>query len=303
MKIGIELEATYNFDIDVTDEILFDVVSNYNGDIKAWAKDNYNEYYDSSDMEIDSYRCSFDKEEAETAISKATEELIAYGDTNREIIDGQRLKCSIIPSVNPELLELFEIDAFLLSQVLPFVDTENPKQELNYIHLKDNIVEATDTKRLIRINNHKFNCPDICFPTYFIQPLMQGAELYILRSDNSVFLKFNETWHSGIDFEPRYVDTNRILIADIDKSDIPKMMMQDLHTEIIRIDDIEEIIEIVFNEQKYKFGKLYWEDIVKLNPQFIATYSDRLNPTSQVLPFFFFGGENDIQMVLMPLFD
>ena len=301
MKIEITVEAEYTFDIQVNDSILDEVARYYDGDFRRWAKDNYNEYFDASDMDIELDRCDYDNNKAKELLKKVREIIGSSDeDLSRIGIDREKLRHSVIDTL-PDNLKEIEIDLDLLYQVLPFVDVRNPKYELNYIHLDGNVVEATDTRKLIKIYNHKYSYDNLFFPSYFLEPLKNGAKLF-LSDDERLYLKHEDTFYKGIDDQyskPTFPDTKRIIKDDIYNSDVPRTKFKDLEIKKVLIGLNEKpCFQIVFNNDKYYFNDLHFLPLEKFDVEFVGTYSkDYLKP----YPFFFFNKEH-LSICIMPLY-
>ena len=197
MKIEINLEATASINIHVTDGILASVMQDYKGDFKRWAKDNYSEFVDFDDFDVDFDGCYFNKDEASELFKNSIEKLRL--DENFNISKSfvfekmlNRSHCDA-PTVEDELEE-FILDADLVSKALDFVDTDNKKKlELNYILFNKNSISATDTKKLIHITNHKYSFDDVLFPPHFIKPMQDGGKCYVKNNDEFV-LNYNNYW-------------------------------------------------------------------------------------------------------------
>ena len=292
MKIKITVEAEHSFNIDVNNSILDEVARCYDGDFNRWAKNNYKDYFDTNDMDIELDRCSFDKKEAKQLLEKVREVIGSSDeDLSRTSIDRERLRYSATNTL-PDNLKEIEVDLDLLYQVLPFVDIHSSKYELNYIHLDGNIVEATDTRKLIKVYNHKYSYNNLFFPTYFLEPLKNGAKLF-LGDDKRLYLKYENRFYKGIDEQyskPTYPDTKRIIKDDIYNSDVPKTEFKNLEVKKVLVGLNEKpCFQIVFNNDKYYFNDLHFLPLEKFEIEFVGTYSkDNLKPC----PFFFFNKEH-----------
>ena len=305
MNIKIEVAATYDFNIKINDSILDDVARNYDGNFKSWARDNYKEYFDIDDLDLELEYCSYDKDEAKKLLEKAREIIGSSDeDLSRTAIDREKLRHSIIEpfrdkTADKSALKEIEVDLDLLYKALPFTALANPKTELHYIYLDKNRIEATDTRKLVQIKNHKFSFENVFFPTYFLEPLKNGGKVFINES-NQLFLHYENNYYKGIEEIYRkavYPDVSRIIKDDIYDSDIPKIKFLDSKTKEVLVGDLEKpAYEIVFNNEKYYINDLNFLPTKKFDIEYIGTYSrEPLSP----LPFFFFG--KDFSICIMPL--
>lgn len=217
MKITVELEATAEIEIDLTEKDIFDVMQDYNGDFREWAKDNYNKYTDFNDFEIDFYDCGFDTDEAKKLILKSKDILgiDENGNIDKTIAHRttlKKLQCDI-PTIEEEIEEVF-IDIDLVSKAVNFTDFNNPRIELNYIYLNGNTISATDTKKIIHIKNHKYSFDGVLLPPSFIEPIQNGAKLFI-SNDNRIYMKSENKWFQANNESDFY--HRKIIFLDIDK--------------------------------------------------------------------------------------
>lgn len=304
MKMKIEITAKYDFNIEVNSSILDEVARRHNGNFDAWVKENYDDHFCSSDLDIEIESISYNKEEAKKLLEKARE-VIGSSDEDlcRTSIDREKLRFSIMEQFRDTPVETnalceVNVDIDLLYKILPFVDIHNPKFELNYIHLRENIVEATDTRAAIKIQGHKYSFTDICFPTYFLEPLKNGGKVF-LNKDNQLFLHYENSYYKGVDetySKPVFPDIDRITTKDIESSNISKIRLDELVTNIVTLDDFQEAVEILFFEKKYYIHKTYYDKAMKFNLEYIASYSNE----KSIYPFFFF--DANTQIIIMPIF-
>lgn len=297
MKLKIKVVAEYDFNIDVNNSILDEVVRCYDGNFKKWARNNYMDYFDSDDMDIELDDCFYDKSEAKELLKNVKEMIgCSNDDLSRTYIDREKLRQSIcVPMV--ELKEI-NIDIDEVYKALPFVDLHNPKIELNYIHLVDSIIEATDTRKLIKIYNHKYNFDkELLFPTYFLEPLKNGAKLFI-NEDNKLYLHYEGSYYQGIEQQRiSFPNTSKIIKDDFENSDIPKIKLSDVQFKKVLIGENEnEAYEIIYDDRKYFIASLHFNPIQNLELEYMGTYGNE----KEKLPFFFWN--KNIKVTVMPLF-
>lgn len=306
MELKLEIKAEYSFKIEITNSILDVVARNYDGNFKSWARDNYKEHFNIDDMDLELEDCIFNKTEAAELLNKAREVIGSSDkDLNRVVIDREKLNHSLIEAFRPNTvvdlnaLTEIEVDLDLLYKVLPFTALNNPKIELHYIHLINNTVEATDTRKLVKINNHKFSFNNILFPTYFLEPLKNGGKVFVNESEQ-LFLYYKDNYYKGIDDslnKPCFPNTSGIIKDDICNSDIPKSKFTNSKIKKVSLGILEkDAYEVDFNGNKYYFQNIHFDSLKDFDIEFMATYN--INPLHPE-PFFFLG--NDFNICLMPL--
>ena len=182
ISVTIQAEAEADVDIDISENILKDVMRYHNGDFKQWAKENYNDFVNTNDFDFNLDSCYFDEKEAEDLLKKSRD--ILGFDENMNIIKSVAFRTQLkkrqcdTPTIDDELEE-FRVDIEKLKICLDYVDVDNPKVELNYIFLDGTNIVATDSSRLIFIENNKYNYDDILFPPEFVEPMLDDAECFI----------------------------------------------------------------------------------------------------------------------------
>lgn len=179
MEAKIEFSATGTLDIDLTERELIQIINHYDGDFKKWAKYNYQDYSDQINFDIEIESCSLDLEKAK----KITQDSLKHIDTFVREID--------IEEVDINTLKQIEVDVSLLEKVSTFIYTEKDRLlPYSFLHLKENIIEATDTRIAVQFTNHQYNINECLFPVNFIPYLKQGFKLY--QKEDRTLLLYND---------------------------------------------------------------------------------------------------------------
>ena len=299
MKIKVSAEASIDFEIKVNNEIVDEVIRNYNGDFNEWVKQNYMDYFDSDNMNIDLTRISFDKDASQKILSKSKE---LVGISNDSLSDDElnsiKLKESEIPNVKEDNLLRVCVDVETVKKASCYCDLKNPNVELKYIHIKDNIIEATDTIRLVRYKSKVLSKYEIFFPSYFIKPIEDGAELFI-SEDATLTLKYNGKFYEGLrnsDCEkekPIYPNTDTIIPNR--RNAIP---FEEIYIDNVIVDSSDEAVKITKNmivpkDEIIYINKKYWD---------IATKEEikQIKIKNSASPVFLYG--DCFQIALMPMY-
>jgi|LGVF01.2.fsa_nt_gb hypothetical protein len=305
MKMQIDLEATTTLDIDFNEDMIVDVMQNYNGDFEEWAKSNYGDFIDFNDFDVDYDGCSYNSEEAKELILKSKDILGLNDDFNVDRVIAHRTSLSKfitdVPNIEDDL-EVMEIDVDLVAKAINYTAFKYPKIELNYIHLDKNTISATDTHKLIHITNHKYvDFDNVLFPPSFIEPLQKGAELY-RNNDGFIYMKYNKQWFlsdlceewNGIKFP----EVKRILLSEEGYKNKVKMSFHKFTSNSVTQkykDDTYPKELIKFNiEGKDNFIKeVYYNNALELFDDLQDVY------ISVSCPVHFIG--KNIQVVIMPV--
>lgn len=300
MKINVTIKAELDLTLNVTDSVLDEVVRLYNGDFRSWAESNYTEYFDIDDLETECESVYFDKDEAKELLETAREKIgSSDDDLTRVAIERTKLEQSIahMPPVG-ECKEI-EVDIELLAKALPYTDIHNPRVEINYIYLNGTNVYATDTRRLIKLYDHKYYFENILFPTYFIEPMQNGAKCFF-DEENNLFLEYNNTIYRGVNKKQliygkiNYPDAERILMDDINKFD--HMDYKDITPKVCTEDDTKLFVEVcIVKDVPIYINKMYWDEAIKHDIKTVATNSS----VETTRPLFLLG--DGFQIVLMPI--
>jgi len=267
----------------------------YGGNFKNWMEDNYEDYIEASDFEIEDI--NYKKNEAKRLLFEAKSNIEKNGDIYFKRLLRTKLREGRFPKEhipNLEDMKKLEVDLELMDKIVGFADDKNPKIELNYIHLNREYVEATNTKILIK-HKHKYNFETkIFFPPYFIEPMKDGAECFIWK-ENTLFLKYKDEWFQGLDMyrDRVYPDVDRICSKDDFFDTCPFVENWSKNKKVVEIDDVTKIN---IRGKEYNFNKIYFDEIKKLDFDVVGTYSDKGS-----LPVFF--KAEDFEIVAMPLFD
>lgn len=288
----IEFTVTGEFEAEVTEEIAYEVMKDYGGNFNAWMEDNYSDYTCESDFEVKVI--DYNKKEATEILSIIRKHIDEKGDTFLKSNLRSRLRNSKFPTdfIPPlESMQKLEVDLELMEKLFEFADTNNPKMNLNFLYLKDEYVEATDTKMLIK-HKHKFNFENpIYFPPFFIEPMKDDAEVYIFKN-NKLFMKYKDEWFYGIDdyYESLpFIDSARIL-SKPDFMETCPFIANYKDIKIVNAD--EKTAQIPILDAYYYIDKMYFNLINKFDIDFVGCYSN-----SEILPLFFKG--KDFEIVVM----
>lgn len=301
MKIKLKVVAEIDVNVDLTNDVLDEVVRFYDGNIKSYFESNYKEYFNEYDMDYELDKCDFNENEAKKVLKKARD-IIGSSEKNprRGHIDILRFEQSLIGNTESEQvknlgeLKEVEIDVEAIEKAVEFSDINNPKIEFNFIHLKGNIIEATDTRKLIRIDNHKYYFDDILFPPCFIDPLKRGGKLLFNKTNNLLYIKYDGNIYDGYrKSSSNYSDFDKI-IPKMDK--LSHARLSNLTLRECIIDDRKDCMEIEFNDTKIYLDMIHYSRINALTNSkvWFAT-----NMTKDgLLPVFFY--DKNVVYSMMP---
>lgn len=215
MKIEVDFTMQYSENISLNEEQILEIVEEYNYNIRLWLKDNMNllEYAECIDTKIDSIY--FDRKEFMKQSEKVLEnkkDIIAEKE-NRIIFDN----FLSLKSEKPKDLEQWEdlTKLFNLTKLEiagKFCDVDNPKFELDYIHINKDYLEATNRQMAIRYILEKGINGKALFQRQFIKALFEGAKLYLSpkkeeKEERTFCLEHNEEY---------YITPNNFNYADFD---------------------------------------------------------------------------------------
>lgn len=289
----IKFTVTAEFEVRVTDDVAYEVMKDYGENFDSWLHNNYEDYICESEIEIDDIK--YNKKEAKELMLKIRKHIDEKGDVFLKSNLHSRLRSSTFPTdfIPPlENMQKLEVDLELMEKLFEFADTNNPKKNLNFLYLKDEYVETTNTKMLIK-HKHKFNFENpIYFPPYFIEPMKDGAETYIFKN-NRLFMKYKNEWFRGIDdyYESLpFIDSARIL-SKADFMETCPFIAKYKNIKIINSDSITAQIPI--KKAYYYVDKRYFNLISEFDIDVVGCYSDK-----ELLPLFFKG--KDFEIVVMP---
>jgi len=276
MKITVDVEATAEVEIELTEEDIFEVMQEYNGDFQEWAKDNYREHLDCNSFNTDFDGCFFDKNEARELILKSKDILgidengnIDKTIANRTIL--KKLQCNI-PVLDDEIKEVL-IDVELISKAINFADINNPREELNYIYLNEDIIIATDSRKLIQMKNHKYNFSNAFLPPSFIEPLKNDGKLFIDK-DSRFYLNYNNQWYKGAcssDFNNQrnvFLDIDGILLNDDYKV---HFSFQEFLSSAVST-KIKDRVKITFTYESCCIEESFYSEIIDMQENFQDVY-------------------------------
>lgn len=301
MKIKLKVVAEIDINVDLTNDVLDEVVRFYDGNFKSYFESNYREYFNEDDMDFELDKCDFDEKEAKKVLKNARE-IIGSSEKNprRGHINILRFEQSFVGKTDSEQvknlgeLEEVNVDIEAIEKTVEFSDINNPKNEFNFIHLKGNIIEATDTRKLIRIDNHKYHFRDILFPPSFIEPLKRGGKLLLNRQNNLLYIEYDGSIYDGY----RKSSSN---YSDIDKI-IPKMenlshkLLSSLSIKECTIDNCIDCIEIEFNDTKIYLDMIHYSRINALTSS-KAWFATNMTKDG-LLPVFFY--DKNVVYSMMP---
>lgn len=261
MKIEIEIRRTYNETITLTDDNLLEINDEYKGDVKRWVENNYPDlmhlncpddeyiesiYYDKKEMSDILKHISINRNEI---LSIKKENRIAY-ELQKHIADR--------PFNFEEWAEvgnLFDIETF--KKLASFVAFNHPKFELEYIHINGNIIEATDSKKAIKIVQEKDIKTEILFPVSFISLLEDFATIYIEpnigQGRRKICLKLEDNFYISKS-EFAYPDLSRIMDIKLNKEYKSHKYSVELFSKVM-IDKAYEAIKISINEKQYYIAR------------------------------------------------
>ena len=217
MTITVEVETTSEVDIDLSSEDIKEVIHRYNGDFKEWAKYNYSSWLCVDNMDFDIESINYDEDEAKKVLDNAKDVLCLDDDfnVNKQVAVQTLLKQHELITKPVDVTE-FNVNIEQIALAFEFVDFNNPKVSLNYIYLNGTDIVATDTKKMICINNHDYRATNIFFPSYFILPMKNGAKCYF-DANKTLYLEYQNCWYIGLDMneswnkKEKYVNYNDIL--------------------------------------------------------------------------------------------
>jgi hypothetical protein len=295
MKININIRA--NIDVDITDDIVYEVNNSYNGNFERWIENNFQEYIE--DNEFDLHNVKYSREEGKEEIKKIIKKISEQGDYFLIRSHNKELLKNIFPeNCLPPMDEMKQInvDLELMENVIGFTDFFNSKVEFNYIHLSGEYVEATNGKILIK-HKHKYNFENkkLLFPTYFIEPMKNGAECYIWK-ENSLYLKYKNEWFQGLYYYRNFVfpDVSKLLSKEDFLETCP--YIEDKNNIEIKETENESgvVVHLKIKNVIYELNKVYYDKIALFDYKIVGCYSNEC-----VLPMFFKG--DDFEIVAMPI--
>lgn len=288
----IKFTVTADFEAEVTEDIAYEVMKDYGGNFSAWMEDNYSDYTCESEFEVEDI--NYNKKEATEILSIIRKYIDEKGDTFLKSNLRGRLRNSKFPNAHIPALEnmqKLEVDLELMEKIFEFADFDNPKMELNFIHLNGEYAEATNSRIVIRYK-HKFNFKNrIYFPPFFIEPMKDDAEVYIFEN-NKLFMKYKDEWFYGIDdyyVSRPFPDVSRVL-SKVDFFETCPFIANYKDIKIVNAD--EKTAQIPILDAYYYIDKMYFNLINKFDIDVVGCYSN-----SEILPLFFKG--KDFEIVVM----
>lgn len=194
MKIEITATAQFFTTIEIDKEIGERIKNNYGGDIDKWIRRNYADYIDFSDPDdTELEEASYDENEAKEILKGLSPQ------EDKNLCEAKMQEDLMWLKIDTPYGELnsLNLEADKLKKVLPFVDRNNPcYKELNFIHLRGYILEATDTKQLIRIKHIDIG-KELFIPPCFVAPLQN--------------LDYGGNWYKQNFCGFKFPDTDRVL--------------------------------------------------------------------------------------------
>jgi len=298
MKIEIEVVRTYKETIYLSDENILEVVDNYKGDLKKWVEENYDDLmdlYDCDDEEVDSiYYNKLELEELLKNSIHKREEMLKNMRKNKLSYELQKHKTDR-PSYFEEwedITSLFNVET--LKKVASFVTFNHPKFELKYIHIDGNIIEATDTKKAIRLTHEKNIKNEILFPVSFIELLEKQGSIYVEpnrgQGKRKISLKLGDDFYIS-DSCFSYPDLTRIIDSKTTKSYKSYKYDTEAFSKVM-IDDDYEAVKLSINGKEYYIAR---DDNLFENFEI----SDIIHDENSSLPLFFSNDKVDI--AVMPI--
>lgn len=298
MKIEIEIRRTYNETITLTDDNLLEINDEYKGDVKRWVENNCSDLIDldcPDDEDIESIY--YDKKEMSDIlkhISINRNEILSIKKENRIPYELQK-HIADRPFNFEEWAEvgnLFDIET--LKKVASFVAFNHPKFELEYIHINGNIIEATDSKKAIKMVQQKDIKTEILFPVSFIRLLEDFATIYIEpnigQGRRKICLKLEDNFYISKS-EFAYPDLSRIMDIELNEQYKSHKYSLELFSKVM-IDKVYEAIKISINEKQYYIAKennLF--EYFEINEIFIHE--------KQSYPLFFYN--DNVKIAVMPI--
>lgn len=298
MKIEIQITRTYDEIIMLTDDNLLEINDEYKGDVKRWVKDNYTDLIclnNPDDEEIESIY--YDRQEMNNKledIALKRNELLSNKIKNRLSYELQKHKADRPFNFEEwaEVGNLFDIET--LKRVASFVAFNHPKFELEYIHINGNIIEATDSKKAIKMVQQKDIKTEILFPVSFIRLLEDFATIYIEpnigQGRRKICLKLEDNFYiskSGF----AYPDLSRIMDIKLNEEYKSHKYSVELFSKVM-IDKAYEAIKISINEKQYYIARdanLF--EYFEINEIFIHE--------KQSYPLFFYN--ENLKIAVMPI--
>ena len=200
-------------------------------------------------------------------------------------------------NIKEDSLSRICVDIETLKRVSRYCNFKSPYVELNYIHIKDGIIEATDTQILVRYKSNVSSKYEMLFPPYFIKLIEEGAELFA-SDDVTLILKYNGEFYKGLrssDCEKEkiiYPETSNIISNR--RNAIP---FENFYIDNVIIDSSDEAVRIVQGmivrkDEIIYIDKKYW-DIVKKEE------IKQIKIKDSVSPIFLYG--DDFQIALTPM--
>lgn len=257
MKIEIQITRTYDEIIMLTDDNLLEINDEYKGDVKRWVKDNYADLIclnNPDDEEIESIY--YDRQEMNNKledIALKRNELLSNKIKNRLSYELQKHKADRPFNFEEwaEVGNLFDIET--LKKLASFVAFNHPKFDLEYIHINGNIIEATDSKKAIKIVQERDIKTEILFPVSFISLLEDFATIYIEpnigQGRRKICLKLEDNFYiSKSEFV--YPDLSRIMDIKLNEKYKSHKYSVELFSKVM-IDKAYEAIKISINEKQY----------------------------------------------------
>lgn len=290
----IKFTVTADFEAEVTEDVAYKILTEYGGSFDSFIHNNYFDYTDKRCLEVDDI--NYNKKESEKLMQNIRKHIDEKGDTFLKRGLYAKLRNSTFPTVyipSLENMQKLEVDLELMEKLFEFADIHNPKEELNFLYLNGEYVEATNTKIMIK-HKHKFNFENnIYFPPYFIEPMKDGAEVYVFQK-NKLFMKYKDEWFTGIDdfyTDRPFIDTARVMSKDDFMETCPFIAN---YKDIKTINADEKTAQIPILESNYYIDKMYFNLINKFDIDIVGCYSDE-----EILPLFFKG--KDFEIVAMPM--
>ncbi len=298
MKIEIEIRRTYNETITLTDDNLLEINDEYKGDVKRWVENNYPDLMHLNcphDEDIESIY--YDKKEMSDIlkhISINRNEILSIKKENRIPYELQK-HIADRPFNFEEWAEvgnLFDIET--LKKVASFVAFNHPKFELEYIHINGNIIEATDSKKAIKMVQQKDIKTEILFPVSFIRLLEDFATIYIEpnigQGRRKICLKLEDNFYISKS-EFAYPDLSRIMDIELNEQYKSHKYSLELFSKVM-IDKVYEAIKISINEKQYYIAKEHnLFEYFEINEIFIHE--------KQSYPLFFYN--DNLKIAVMPI--
>jgi len=273
MTITVEIEATSEVDIDLSSEDIKEIIHCYNGDFKEWTRNNYSSWVCVDNMDFDIESINYDEDEAKKVLDIAKDVLCLDDNfnVNKQVAVQTLLKKHELITKPVNVTE-FNVNIEQIALAFEFVDFNNPKTALNYIYLNGTDIVATDTKKMICINNHDYRVTNIFFPSYFILPMKNGAKCYF-DANKTLYLEYQNCWYIGLDMnnawnkKENYANYNDILrdMSNIKPSLEFKRFSSNSITRQVDDDVLGKLIEISVNDEDLYITEDHYNNLIDIH--------------------------------------